>query len=155
MSILTVTMSTGQWSRKAPREACHYGGKEIDRWDRCTCEHTSSGFNSNNTISWCDAFICSYLGESQLRLAPALGSIIHDHQWVGYITFRTTWYKTWYPTYAPVADWRYAGIQLLFITPKRGRLIYPDRISLQDLVVPTLLCTRAHAADSFTNLSAR
>lgn len=54
----------------------------------------------------------------------------HDHQWVDYATFCTTWYKTKYATYALVADWRYAGIQLLFITPNRGRISYPDRISL-------------------------
>ena len=41
------------------------------------------------------------------------------------------------PTYAPAADWRYAGIQLLFNTAKPERLIHPDRILLQDLSVST------------------
>lgn len=49
-----------------------------------------------------------------------------------------------YSSYAPVADWRYAGIQLLFISPQLGRLIYLDRISLHDLSVPTLhQCARS------------
>lgn len=61
----------------------------------------------------------------------------HDHQWVDCVALSTTWYKTCYPTYAPVADWRYAGIQLLFITPKPGHLICPHRVSLQDLSLPT------------------
>lgn len=41
-----------------------------------------------------------------------------------------------YATYAPVSDWLYAEILLLFIRPKRGFLIYPHWISLQDLSVP-------------------
>ena len=83
------------------------------------------------------------------------GATAHHHQWVGYAALSTTWYKTRYPTYASVADWLYAGIQLLFIPPQLGRFIYPDRISLQDLSAPTLLCTRARAAVSLTTLSAR
>ena len=83
------------------------------------------------------------------------GATACPHQCVGYAALSTTWYKTRYPTYASVADWLYAGIQLLFITPKLGRFIYPDRISLQDLSAPTLLCTRARAAVSLTTLSAR
>ena len=79
----------------------------------------------------------------------------HHHHWGGYAAFSTTWYKTRYPTYASVADWRYAGIQLLFIPPKLGRLIYPDRISLKDLSAPTLLCTGVRAADTLSTVSAR
>lgn len=45
----------------------------------------------------------------------------------------STRYKSWYSTYALDADWRYAAIQLLFITFKREHLICPDRLSQQDL----------------------
>lgn len=41
--------------------------------------------------------------------------------------------KSWYSTYALDADWRYAAIQLLFITFKREHLICPYRLSQQDL----------------------
>ncbi|CAI5647485.1 unnamed protein product [Oreochromis niloticus] len=58
-----------------------------------------------------------------------------------------------YSTYA--ADWRYAGIQLLFITAKPRRFIYPDWLSQRDLADSTLLCTWAHSADLPTALSAR
>lgn len=80
-----------------------------------------------------------------------VGGQHHDYQWVGYVAFSTTstWDKIWYSTYAPAADWRYAGIQLLFITPKRGFLIFPDRISLHDISAPAPLRARAHTADSF------
>lgn len=55
-----------------------------------------------------------------------------------YVAFDTAWYKTQDPTYASFSDWRYAGFQLLFITPAIGSLIYSELISLQDLSVQAL-----------------
>lgn len=45
----------------------------------------------------------------------------------------STRYKTWYSTSALAADWRYAAIQLLFITLKREHLICAAQVSQQDL----------------------
>lgn len=48
-------------------------------------------------------------------------------------TQSSTRYNSFYSTYVLDADWRYAAIQLLFITFKREHLICPERLSQQDL----------------------
>lgn len=55
-----------------------------------------------------------------------------------------------YSTYVLDADWRYAAIQLLFITLKREHLICPERLSQQDLS----LCSAPGRTD-FQKLSSR